>query len=96
MAPSSGLFSDYCTPGFDANGFYAYDDFYDFGIHIGIIPKRVERFLEFFKTHQKKVEELIDRSYLCKAVKDEYLNYYKDKLTRLNYSFKARISKALS
>lgn len=88
LAPTSGLFSEYSTPSFDANGFYAYDDFYEFGLRIGLIAKRVERFLEFFKTDHPKVSELISRSYLSERIKSEYLNNYKDRLTRINYSYK--------
>ena len=87
MAPNSGLFTDYNTASFDANAFYSYDDFYDFGIRIGIMPKRVERFIEFFKIAHSKVEELVRRSYLSEPVKTEYLTCYRDRLSRLNYSF---------
>lgn len=90
LAPDNGLFTDYSTESFAANAFYAYDDFYNFGIRIGIISKRVERILEFFKTDQSKVEELIKRSYLSEFVKTEYLTCYHGRLSRLNYSFDTR------
>lgn len=90
MAPGDGLFTDYETESFQANGFYAYDDFYAFGIQLGLIPKRVERHLTFFKQHHLKVDELISRSYLSEPVKKEYLDYYVDRLTRLNHAFTKR------
>ncbi len=91
MAPVNGLFNDYNSPSFDANGFYAYDDFYDFGIHVGILPNRVRRFLEFFITDYKKVSDLVSRSFLSNEAKAEYLNFYRDKLKRLKYSFAGTI-----
>jgi serine/threonine-protein kinase HipA len=37
--------SDFETDSFKANGFYAYDDFFEFGTRIGISSTRVERFI---------------------------------------------------
>ena len=92
MASTGGLFIDHETPSFEANGFYAYDDFHEFGLRLGLIPKRVERFLSFFQQHHPKVDQLIKRSYLSKPVKEEYRTYFKDRLKRLNYSFAGKQS----
>ena len=46
FALRDGLFSNaYYTKSFSALGFYAYDDFYEFGLKIGMLDKRVKKII---------------------------------------------------
>jgi len=88
MALSDGLFDKgYETESFSQNGFYAYDDFYEFGIKIGMSKTRIEKLLTKFNTHHPKTEELIAASFLNEESKKRYTAYYNDRLKALNYSF---------
>lgn len=87
LALNDGLFKDdFCTASYDANGFYAYDDFYAFGLKTGMIKSRVVKMLKKFTTVQPKVKTLITQSYLSNPVKVLYLASYEKKLKALNYS----------
>lgn len=88
MATSDGLFSDdFETESFEANAFYAYDDFLAFAIKIGINQKRAEKILQFFQQDYSQMHQLIKRSFLSEESKILYNNLYFDKLKRLRYSF---------
>lgn len=88
LALNDGLFKDFeTTDSFDANGFYAYDDFHAFGTRIGLIPARMEKILQQFMTEQEMVHELIDRSYLNEEMKEAYRSVYLEKLRAVNYSY---------
>ncbi|MFA5668290.1 MAG: HipA domain-containing protein [Balneolaceae bacterium] len=88
MALKDGLFknSEY-TESFNANGFYAYDDFYDFGRRIGLLEARMKKILQSFMTEKKEVHGLISRSYLNDEMKKDYTAVYLDKLKAINYSY---------
>jgi serine/threonine-protein kinase HipA len=88
LALKDGLFSDdYQTESFLANGFYAYDDFYEFALRIGLLEKRAHGILEVYRQEQPAVHTLIDNSYLRSDIKEEYRRYYLEKVKLLNYSF---------
>jgi serine/threonine-protein kinase HipA len=92
MALNDGLFKDFeMTESFEANGYYAYDDFFEFGRRIGLIQSRMERILQTFMTDKKKVHLLIAHSYLSKELKKSYKDKYLDKLKAINYSFSGRV-----
>jgi serine/threonine-protein kinase HipA len=82
---------DYKHPSYTHYGFHAYDDFYDFGILLGIIPKRVTQFLQLFLTKENEVESIVARSFLSDELKPIYLQHYYDKLNRLKQSLQKRI-----
>ncbi|SFH31819.1 serine/threonine-protein kinase HipA [Pontibacter chinhatensis] len=85
------LFSDdYETESFRANGFYAYDDFYEFGLRIGLLPKRTTKILGSFRQDHAAVHRLIDHSFLREDMKDAYRKCYLERLMMLNYSFAGR------
>ena len=89
MALKDGLFeNDYDTESFKALGFYAYDDFYEFGLRIGVMEKRLIRLLDKYRTESKKVSELASRSFLNNEVKKIYLVHYFDRLKMLNNSYR--------
>ena len=88
LALKDGLFNDdYATASHEANSFFAYDDFYEFAIRIGLLKARVEKILGPFITEQPKVEMLIRRSFLDNETKERYYKAYKGRLKSLNYSF---------
>ena len=90
LALKDGLFkNEYSTKSFEANGFYAFDDFYELGIKIGILESRVKKILQEFTHPQPEVGSLIQRSFLNVEIKETYLELYRDRLKTLTYSFKA-------
>lgn len=92
MALNDGFFKDdYSTESFEANAFYAYDDFYEFGLKIGLVESRLVKILNHFRSHQEKVRSLTDRSFLNKEMKRAYMDSYLNKLKALNYSMEGRI-----
>lgn len=92
LALNDGLFKDFeTTESFEANGYYAYDDFYEFGIRIGIAITRMEKILQIFMADQEQVHELVAHSYLNEEMKKDYETTYLDKLKAINYSFAGKV-----
>ncbi len=92
MALNDYLFKgEYTTESYEANGFFAYDDFYEFGKKIGLVEKRMIKILDTFRSNRQIVQSFIKRSYLHDEMKKAYLNSYLDKLKALNYSMANRI-----
>jgi len=92
MALTDGLFdNDYETASFKENAFYAYDDFYDFGLKIGIVASRVKKLLDKLRTPQVLTSKLISASFLSINTKKRYTDYYEDRLKALNYSYHKKI-----
>jgi serine/threonine-protein kinase HipA len=88
FALSDGLFSDHFeTKSFQTLGFYAYDDFYEFGIKIGLLEKRLKRILDKYRTENPKTKNLIETSFLSKETKILYEQHYLERLKMLNNSF---------
>ena len=89
---NDGLFKgEYSTESFEANGFYAYDDFYEFGLKIGLIENRMIKILDTFRSNRQMVQSLTKRSFLNNEMKKAYLNSYLNKLKALNYSMARRV-----
>jgi len=92
MALNDGLYKDdYTTESFEANAFYAYDDFFEFGLKVRLIKSRVIKILNKFRSHQEDVQSLTERSFLNDEMKKAYMNSYLNKLKALNYSMAGRI-----
>ncbi|WP_310101022.1 HipA domain-containing protein [Algoriphagus sp. 4150] len=88
LALKDGLFdNDYYTKSNEANGFHAYDDFFEFGVKIGLLESRVRRILNELADHKPEVESMIRRSFLSDYAKEIYKTTYLDRLKLLNYSF---------
>jgi serine/threonine-protein kinase HipA len=88
IAFKDGLFADdFETDSFAANGFYAYDDFYQLGLRAGLPEAIVKREIALFQNNTELVDPLIDRSFLDDDIKVAYRQMFQDKLTRLAYSF---------
>ncbi|HNY01845.1 MAG TPA: HipA domain-containing protein [Bacteroidales bacterium] len=92
FALTGGLFAnDYETDSFASLGFYAYDDFYEFGLRIGMLESRVRTLLEMFRKENPGVPALIRASFLSEPVKRLYESHYADRLRMLNHSFSRKI-----
>lgn len=92
FALEDGLFSNnYESDSFKSLGFYAYDDFYEFGLKIGMIESRVKQLLTKYRTKNEQAIVLIQNSFLSPPVKDLYSNHYFDRLKMLNISFAKKV-----
>jgi serine/threonine-protein kinase HipA len=92
FALRDGLFSNnYETESFMVLGFYAYDDFFEFGMRIGMIESRIRAILNKYRTKNQKVLTLTRPSFLSEPVKQVYVNHYTDRLKMLNTSFSRKI-----
>jgi serine/threonine-protein kinase HipA len=92
FALSEGLFSNnYATESFKVLGFYAYDDFFKFGLRIGMLENRVKNILDQYRIKNQKALTLTQSSFLSEPVKQLYINHYLDRLKMLNNSFSGKI-----
>jgi serine/threonine-protein kinase HipA len=84
----NGLYEDdFETKSFSNLGFYAYDDFYYFGLKIGVKELRIRKILQQFMQDYPLTHQLILRSFLSENLKKMYRDYYLDRLNMLNQSF---------
>jgi len=81
------LFGEYETQSFEANGFYAYDDFMAFGERLGLSSKMVKKILKEFIGYDKKVLKLLEVSFLSLESKERYEALFLDRLRATNYQF---------
>ncbi|HSZ25482.1 MAG TPA: HipA domain-containing protein, partial [Cytophagaceae bacterium] len=71
LAFKDGLFEgDFETESFKANGFYAYDDFYELGLRVGLPESIVTQEILLFSAFEKEVEGLISLSFLNEEMKN--------------------------
>lgn len=92
FALRDGLFSgNYYTESFKALGFYAYDDFFEFGAKIGLMESRIKKVLDKYRGANDQVKGLLGRSFLSAEVKMLYGDHYADRLRMLNNSYRKRI-----
>jgi len=92
LALEEGLFAnDYETQSYKVNGYYSYDDFFEFAIKIGIAKTRTIKIINKFRIANKLFEDLVSRSFLNKQSQQTYLDLYTQRLKALNYSFEKLI-----
>jgi serine/threonine-protein kinase HipA len=92
FALRDGLFAnDYETESFRVLGFYAYDDFFEFGLRIGMSENRIRTILDAYRNKNQKVLTLIQSSFLTEPVKQLYVNHYNDRLKMLRKSYSRKI-----
>ncbi|TAE19431.1 MAG: type II toxin-antitoxin system HipA family toxin [Bacteroidetes bacterium] len=72
------------TEKYDELGFYSYQDFFEFGVKIGILSNQVQSIIAEFATEKPLVYTLISHSYLSEAGKEKYLRLYEDRRKALN------------
>lgn len=73
----------YETEVYKVNGHYLYEDFYEFGIKIGIQESRVKKILSDFIVGYNKIEEIANRSFLNDESKSVYLTHIKQSMRKL-------------
>lgn len=87
----NGLFKDFETESFRANGYYAYDDFFELGRRAGLPDAIIESGINVFSAQRDAVATMVQHSFLENAIKTRYIELLDDKLKRLKYSLlKAR------
>lgn len=78
---------DFETPSFQANAFYAYDDFRELAKRLGLHEGRFKRFMKVAIGKKKEIASLIDRSALSKECKRLYKAGVSDSSRALAYSY---------
>ena len=92
FALRDGLISrDYSTESFKVLGFYAYDDFYEFGMKIGLMESRITKVLDKYRNENGETRDLINRSFLGAEAKTIFGSHYADRLRMLNNSYAKKI-----
>ena len=81
---------DYATKSYEANAFYAYDDFAEFARRLGLVRKRYERILREFVDRKGAVFSLIDRSALPEDCRRLYKRHVGESVQAIAYSYAAR------
>ena len=81
------LFEEFETKSFRANGYYAYDDFMAFAERLGINKKMSENIVKEFLNKEKKVLELLERSFLSLEVQKRYKALFLDRVRAVSYRF---------
>jgi serine/threonine-protein kinase HipA len=88
FALEDGLFAtDFESESFQALGYYAYDDFYEFGRRIGMMENRIKILLDKYRSHNQITLRLIQSSFLSQPIKELYAKHYLARLKMLNNSF---------
>lgn len=92
FALEDGLYkNDIESESFQSVGYYAYDDFFVFGIKIGMMESRVRKILDKYRTENKLTGVLINNSFLNNPIKQLYRDHYLDRLKMLNNSYNKKI-----
>jgi serine/threonine-protein kinase HipA len=81
---------DYTTESYEANAFYAYDDFVMFAQKLGLVETRYKRILQSFVDQKEAVFSLIDRSLLPDDCKQLYKEHVQDSVNAIAYSYTDR------
>ncbi len=79
---------DFMTESFRYGSKYAKDDFYEFGIRIGIVESRVKKIYEGFLDKEEGIKILIEKSFLPEELKEMYLESVLSRVNRLKYSYR--------
>ncbi len=79
------LFKDnYETESYKVNADFLYEDFYEFGIKIGIKKSRVEKFLSEIVSMSNEIETLTKNSFLSSEAKEIYLKNVRLSIDKLS------------
>jgi serine/threonine-protein kinase HipA len=88
LALLGGLYEkDFEKLSFKALGYYGYDDFFQFGMKMGIVSFRVKRFMDQLLGSRQEVRAMISRSFLSAELRAEYLRLYEGRHARLSKSY---------
>lgn len=80
---------DFTTESYQANGFYAYDDFAAFARRLGLVESRFKRILNKFVAAKQAVFSLLERSLLSEECQELYKEHVEDRVRAFAYSFSA-------
>jgi serine/threonine-protein kinase HipA len=87
LALLGGLYDrDFEKLSYKTLGYYGYDDFFQFGMKMGIVSFRVKRFMDQLLGSREDVTGLINRSFLSDEMKAEYYRLYEDRHSKLSNS----------
>ena len=81
------FFKEYETKSFEANGFYAYDDFMALAKFLEIPQKMAEGVVKDFLSKEKATLELLHNSFLSDEAKERYEMLLLDRMKAVSYSF---------
>lgn len=81
------LFKAYESKSFEANGFYAYDDFMMLSKFLEIPQKMAEGVINDFLAKEKATLELLDNSFLSDEAKERYKRLFSDRVRAVLYRF---------
>jgi len=81
------FFKEHETKSFEANGFYAYDDFMALAQFLEIHQKMAQSVVNDFLLKEKEMFKLLDNSFLSDEAKVSYRALIVDRIKALNYSF---------
>ncbi len=82
------LFKDgYETEGYKFSNKFTKDDFYEFGIKIGIVKSRVGKILKVIIQKESEIKSLTEHSFLSDELKSVFMETVKNRMQRLKYSF---------
>jgi serine/threonine-protein kinase HipA len=88
LALLGGLYErDFEKLSFKTLGYYGYDDFFQFGMKMGIVSFRVKRFMDQLLGSKQEVLGMVGRSFLSDELKTEYYRLYEERHTRLSRSY---------
>jgi serine/threonine-protein kinase HipA len=77
---------DFETESYQANAFYAYDDFVEFARRLELVEARVQRILKQMIEKQAEIFALVDRSRLPGECKRLYKEHVQDSIKALSHS----------
>lgn len=78
---------DFMTEGYKCSSKYSKDDFFEFGIRIGLKPVRISRIFEEIISGEDEIKQIVNRCFLNDDLKSEYLKLVNERRERLNYSY---------
>jgi len=81
------FFREYETKSFEANGFYAYDDFMALAKCLEIPPKMAEKIVKDFLAKEEITLNLLENSFLSTKAKERYSILFLDRIKALSYRY---------
>jgi len=82
---------EFATESYKHGRKYAQDDFYEFGIKIGINKARIDKIYGGFLNKENIIRSLINRSFLSGELKEKYFDSVLSRMKRLEYSYEGKL-----
>ncbi len=79
------FFRDFETKSFEANGFYAHDDFLALAQYLGIREKIAHKIVKEFLSKKLETLALLEHSFLSNVAKEQYKSLYLDRVKAVSY-----------